>query len=94
MADQIRTAFVFGSVAKGNDHARSDIDLMVISDLLHYPDLFEALQQAEGILARPVNPTILGLADWRAKVARDDSFAARIGSQRKLFVIGSDDDLT
>ncbi len=94
MAESIRAAFVFGSVAKGNDHARSDIDLMVISDLLHYPDLFEALQQAEALLARPVNPTIVSLADWRAKVAQDDSFAARIASQRKLFVIGSDDDLT
>jgi hypothetical protein len=67
---------------------------MVISDLLHYPDLFEALQQAEAHLARPVNPTIVSLADWRAKVAQDDSFAARIASRRKLFVIGSGDDLT
>jgi hypothetical protein len=39
-ANSIHVAFVFGSVAKGSDHAGSDIDLMVISDVLHYPDLF------------------------------------------------------
>jgi predicted nucleotidyltransferase len=93
-ADKIRAAFVFGSVAKGDDHAGSDIDLMVISDELHYPDLFEALQPVETRLARPINPTIWNLADWRSKRAREDSFAARVDAQPKLFVIGSVDDLT
>jgi predicted nucleotidyltransferase len=90
----IRAAFVFGSIAKGSDRAGSDIDLMVISDALRYPDLFEALQAAEARLARPINPTIMSVADWRAKRAQDDSFAARLAAQPKLFVIGSDDDLT
>jgi predicted nucleotidyltransferase len=92
-AGRIRAAFVFGSVAKGDDHAGSDIDLMVISDVLHYPELFAALQAAETRLARPINPTILSLADWRTKRAREDSFAARVAAQPKLFVIGSDDDV-
>ena len=93
-ADSIRAAFVFGSVAKGSDHARSDIDLMVISDTLSYPDLFEALQAAETSLARPINPTVMSVDDWRTKTARENSFAARVAAQPKLFVIGSDDDLT
>lgn len=93
-SDSIRAAFVFGSIAKGSDHAGSDLDLMVISDALSYPDLFEALQAAEARLDRPINPTLMSVADWRAKRARGDSFAARIASQPKLFVIGSDDDLT
>jgi predicted nucleotidyltransferase len=92
-ADRIHAAFIFGSVAKGEDHAGSDIDLMVISDVLHYPELFAALQGVETLLARPINPTILSLADWRTKRAREDSFAARVAAQPKLFVIGSDDDL-
>ena len=92
-ADDIRAAFVYGSVAKGNDKAGSDIDLMVVSDVLRYPDLFEALQRAEATLARKVNPTVLTLADWRAKRARRDSFAFRVAAQPKLFVIGSDEDL-
>lgn len=89
----IRAAFVYGSVAKGSDKARSDIDLMVISDSLRYADLFEALQKAEATLARTVNPTVLKYAEWRAKRSRKDSFATRIASQPKLFIVGSNNDL-
>ena len=92
-ARAIRAAFVYGSVAKGTDRARSDIDLMVISDSLRYSDLFEALQAAEAVLGRTINPTIMTLAQWRAKRARADSFAARVARQSRVFVIGSDDDL-
>ena len=92
-ADRIHAAFVFGSIAKGRDHAGSDIDLMVISDELRYPDVFEALQAAEESLARPINSTVMSVADWRAKTSRENTFAARVAAQPKLFVIGSDDDL-
>lgn len=92
-APAIRAAFVYGSVAKGTDRARSDIDLMVISDSLRYSDLFEVLQTAEAVLGRTVNPTVMTVAQWRAKRARADSFAARVAGQPRVFVIGSDDDL-
>ena len=93
-AGEIRAAFVYGSVAKRGDKAGSDIDLMVISDTLRYPDLFQTLQKAEAVLARTVNPTVLTVAEWRAKRARKDSFVSRVAAQPKLFVIGSDDDLS
>jgi len=92
-ADAIHAAFVYGSVAKGADRAGSDIDLMVISDSLRYPDLFDALQSAEGVLGRTINPTVMTLAQWRAKRARGDSFSARVAGQSRVFVMGSDDDL-
>ena len=88
-----RAAFVYGSVAKGTDRARSDIDLMVISDSLRYSDLFETLQTAEAVLGRTINPTVMTVAQWRAKRAKGDSFAARVAGQPRVFVIGSDDDL-
>jgi predicted nucleotidyltransferase len=92
-ARAIRAAFVYGSVAKGTDGARSDIDLMVISDSLRYSDLFEALQEAELVLGRTINPTVMTVAQWRAKRARADSFVARVAGQERVLVIGSDDDL-
>ena len=93
MAKAIRAAFVYGSVAKGSDKASSDIDLIVISDTLAYPDVFEAVQAAEARLARPVNPTVMTAAQWRAKRARSDSFVARLATQPRIFLIGSDDAL-
>jgi predicted nucleotidyltransferase len=93
LAGEIRAAFVYGSLAKGSDSAGSDIDLLVVSDALGYPDLFEALQGAEARLARRVNPNVMNFAEWKAKRAQPDSFAAGLAEGPRLFVLGSDDDL-
>lgn len=92
-AGEIRAAFVYGSVARASDRAGSDIDLMVISDSLGYPDLFHALQAAERAMGRPVNPNVMTLADWRTKQAASGSFAARVAAAPRLWVFGSPDDV-
>jgi predicted nucleotidyltransferase len=93
LATEIRAAFVYGSVAKGSDKATSDVDLLIISDTVTYADAYEALQEAEGILGRAINPTVLTLAQWRSRRSRGDSFAARVAAQQRVFLIGSDHDL-
>jgi|SRR5665647_1293160 len=92
-AEQIRVAFVFGSVAKGKDTAQSDIDLMVIGDDLTYSDLYTAMQDAEEILKRAVKPNFLSTEDWQRKISRKNSFIVSIKAQPKLFIIGSENDL-
>jgi len=92
-APKIRVAFVYGSAAAGGDRATSDIDVMVISDKLTYPDAYGALHAAERVLARPVNPTVITTDEWRKKRARSGSFAARLAAGPKLFVLGGNDDL-
>jgi len=91
IADQIDLAFVFGSVAKGSERAGSDVDLLVVSDKLAYSDVYAALVAAEQTLARTINPTVFTRAEWKTKRSRRDSFAARITTQPRLFVIGIDD---
>src|SRR5262245_36427939 len=93
LAGRIVAAFVFGSVAKGSDHAGSDLDLLVVGDDLEYADVYPVLEKAERRLGRPVNPTVMSRAEWQQKRARRDSFAARVAAQPKLFVIGSEDAL-
>jgi len=90
-AEAIAAAFVYGSVAKGTDRAKSDVDVMVLSDTLSYADVFEALQAAEAVIGRAVNPTVMTPAQWRTKRNRGDSFAARVAVQPKVFLIGSED---
>jgi predicted nucleotidyltransferase len=92
-ADRIKVAFVYGSVAKQTDTTRSDIDLMIIGEKLAYSDLYAGLQDAENILSRPVNPTILEIEDWKGKRARKNSFIEKIGNQPKIFIFGSEADL-
>jgi len=91
IANRIHLAFVFGSVAKGNEHGGSDLDLLVVTDALAYADIYAALETAERALGRSINPTVFTRTEWKRKRARKDSFAARITAQRRLYVIGTDD---
>lgn len=92
LADRIRAAFVYGSIAKGQDRATSDIDLMVIADKLDYADVFSALQTVEAKLARTINPNVMSLSEWRGKRSQA-GFVSRVAKQPRLFVVGSADDL-
>jgi predicted nucleotidyltransferase len=91
--DQIQAAFVYGSIAKRTDTARSDIDLMVISDDLAYSDLYNALQEAEATLQRPVHVNLATAAEWKRKLAEGAPFVTKVQAQPKIWLIGSADDL-
>lgn len=92
-ANRIKAAFVYGSVAKGTDTAKSDIDLMLICDGLSYADVFEAMQAAETRLGRPVNPTLYTPAEWAEKRKAGNGFAVKVAERPKLFLIGTEQDL-
>ena len=77
-ADAIKSAFVYGSVAKETDTADSDIDLMVIGDDLNYSDLYAAAQSAESKLRRKVNPLFLSPKDWQRKTSDKGSVFSKI----------------
>ena len=94
LSSGIRVAFIYGSIAKGRDTADSDIDLLVIGDGVEYPEVFAALQAAETELGRSIKPNVFTTQDWQARSERQDSFAARISAQPRLFVIGSENDIS
>jgi predicted nucleotidyltransferase len=91
---KIRFAFVYGSVAKGRDTAKSDIDLLVVGDELAYSDIFGALQKAEQTLRRPISPNLMTLGEWDRKRSDGTAFVRKILEQPKLFVFGNEDELS
>jgi predicted nucleotidyltransferase len=93
LAREISATFVFGSVAKGQDTATSDIDLLVISEHLTYADLFSALEESGTRLGRKVNPTVYARKDLAARLRQGNAFAKRVLEQPKLWVIGGENDL-
>jgi predicted nucleotidyltransferase len=93
LAGQIRAAFVYGSIAKREDTALSDIDMMLVSDDLSYADLYARLEEASQRLGRTVNPTIYTTHELARRVQRKDAFATRVLAQPKLWLIGGEDDL-
>ena len=93
LAAQIDQAFIYGSVAKGKDTAKSDIDLMVISEKVAYADLFAALEPATKRLQRTVNPTLYSPSEINKRILDDNAFVKRVLAQPKLWVIGEGRDL-
>ena len=93
LASQIRAAFVFGSVARKEDSAASDIDVMVISESLSYADLFAALEAATARLGRSVNPTVLSEKELAKRVRAGNAFAQRVLAQPKIWLIGGESDI-
>jgi predicted nucleotidyltransferase len=91
--DRIQAAFVYGSIAKGSDTAQSDIDLMVVSDDLAYPDVYSALQETEMKLGRSVHVNLMTAAEWRRKLADGNPFVTKVQAQPRIVLIGSVDDL-
>ena len=93
ISSEITAAFIYGSVAKGQDRAGSDIDLMVISDDLAYPDLFKVLEDASRRLGRQVNPTVYSVSELEKRIRGRNSFVVRVLKQPRIWLIGGEGDL-
>jgi len=93
LASQIKAAFVYGSIAKKEDTASSDIDLMLVSDTLTFGDTILALQAATKLLGREVNPNIFTPQDFAKRLKEDGSFVSRVMAQPKVWLIGGAHDL-
>jgi predicted nucleotidyltransferase len=93
LAPQIDLAFVYGSVAKQQDTAHSDIDVMIVSAGLGYADVFGALEGAAATLGRKVNPTLYTPAELAKRINLDNAFVTRVLQQPKIWLIGNEEQL-
>jgi predicted nucleotidyltransferase len=89
----ILVAFIYGSVAKGQERAASDIDLMLIANELSYTELMELLIPAQEIMKRVINPIIYSREEFQNKVQQENHFLERVLEQDKLLIIGNMDDI-
>ncbi len=87
-------AFVYGSLAKGTEHAGSDVDLMVIGMLPSNAQLLDTLLPAHAQLGRAVNPTLYTPDEFAQRVHDGKSFILRVLEQPKIFIKGSEHDIT
>ena len=93
VAAEIQAAFVYGSIAKGEDRADSDVDILVVSDGMAYGDLYAALEPASERLGRKVAPTLYSRNELLKRLKHQSSFIVRVLSQPKLWLIGGEDDI-
>jgi uncharacterized protein len=84
-AGRIKEAFLFGSVVKGNDTGKSDVDVVVVGTVPQLK-LFDVASQLQGRLGRTVQFSVYAPAEWRDLVA-NDPVVSQIARGPKLQVL-------
>jgi predicted nucleotidyltransferase len=88
----IQLAFVYGSVAKGEEKPGSDLDLFILGKVSG-PLVHKALSKAKNILKREINTSRFTVEEARERLKKGDSFLKTVMSGSKIFIIGTDDEL-
>jgi uncharacterized protein len=76
-ADRLAYAGIYGSVARGEQRADSDLDLLLIGSL-RLSELALPLQTAETRLGYRISPTLIGAAEFAQRMQSGDSFLRKI----------------
>jgi predicted nucleotidyltransferase len=92
VGSKVSWAFIYGSVARGQEHALSDIDLMVIGDI-KTAELLPALRRLERRFSREVNVTRYSTKEFLEKAHRSDHFLGSVLKEETIFLKGSKDEL-
>ena len=89
VVDKVDFAFVYGSMARGDEQARSDIDVMIVG-AISLGEAVQALLGAQDQLRREVNPTVFSRQEYVDRLKVTDSFVAQVSRKPVLWIIGDD----
>jgi predicted nucleotidyltransferase len=89
---KIKIAFVFGSFARKEEKAASDIDLMVIGDI-GLRKLTGLLMDVSEKLGREINPYRLTESEFIKRKKEKDHFLQEVLQSPKIFITGTEDEL-
>ena len=89
--DGVDFAFVFGSVARNEERAESDIDLMVIGSL-GLRKLSRLLAGVSGQVGREINPHVFPMKEFHQKMQEKNHFVSSVLDSPLLFVIGDENE--
>ena len=90
--ERIQLAFLYGSIARSEEDAGSDVDLMIVGTV-GLSDLIPSLRLAERSVGRPVNPTVYSSAEFSQKARGLDHFLSTVLRGARQFVKGSENEL-
>lgn len=92
IAGQLKVAFIYGSIARGEEGPRSDIDLLVIGDIA-FADVVVNLQAAQKLLGREIFPTVYPPDEFKAKMRAKHHFLTSVLKGSKIYLIGDENEL-
>lgn len=88
----IRVAFVFGSIGRAEEKARSDLDLLIVGSV-GLRSVARALQGTAERIGREVNAVTMTAAEFKERLAKDDAFIKDVMAKPKIFVVGDQNEL-
>ncbi|TAN55642.1 MAG: MarR family transcriptional regulator [Betaproteobacteria bacterium] len=83
----IRLAFIYGSIAKGLNRARSDLDLLVVGAIA-FGELIRLLQPVEERIGREISPRLFSEREFRRRLKQRDRFLTSILHGPKIVLMG------
>ena len=89
---RISLALLYGSVARGEERADSDVDVLIVADDLTLEEVYRRLAPAEKRLRRKVNPTLYTRDDFRRGRRAKNPFLQNVLSARHIVLSGDIDD--
>jgi len=89
---QIKAAFIFGSIASGDEDRRSDIDIMIVGRI-SFEEVVSLLSPAEEQLRREVNPVVYPISEFKRKIKGAHHFLNTVLEGDKIFLVGDKDEL-
>jgi predicted nucleotidyltransferase len=93
LAGQVRLAFIYGSMARREEQAQSDVDLMIVGDNIRLSEISPIIHSARQALRREVNPTTYRTEEFLRKLNEGHHFVCGVVNGPKVFLIGSQDEL-
>lgn len=88
----LKIAFVYGSLARGEETAQSDVDLMLLGDVSTM-ELSPKLRSVELAVGRQINPTVFSLDEFAGKVAEKNHFLRTVLKNKKIMLAGTEHEL-
>src|SRR6266852_335876 len=82
LASKVDAAFVYGSVARGDERSGSDMDLMIIGEA-KFVDVVHALAGVRDALRREINTNLYPQREFRRKLAAGEPFLKRVLADKK-----------
>lgn len=86
--ETVRSAFIFGSYARREQTAVSDIDLMIVGDVDEIA-LQDSIAAAESELRRAINYSLLSPTEYNEKRRSGSGFVTSVSSGPKIAVLGA-----
>ncbi len=92
LAERIQIAFIYGSLARGEETRGSDLDVLVVGDLT-FAEVVSAISPLQETLSREINPSVYPLKEFKSKVSEGQHFISTVLGAPKIFVIGDNNEL-